>query len=263
MTIGGVLTITEQVQMLAAQRKTGELIVSNGHCKGTLYFCEGQIVDAMCGTSHKRGFHGAACVLCMSDNPASEFLPTGPPDVQRTVNIPTMAVLLEASRRMDEGERPCTMASANEAHQHNDGHPSVERFLRVILDGREEYLPLTGSVARVGRDKECDVFVPHASVSRRHADLHRIGPIFILRDVGSRNGTYVNGRKIQQARVDRGDEIRFALVQAFLVGAEVKDPYRRTDQVLAPAPIRANPAETMRIDLPAANPKMREIRGRL
>ncbi len=255
-TTGGVFTVAEQAQMLAAQKKTGELRVTNGHCSGTLYFRDGQIVDAVCGTSHKRGFHGAACVLCMCGNPASEFRPTGPPEGPPTVHIPTMAVLLEAARRMDEGERPCAMMGGNGSHPH---HPQEEvagpdKFLRVILASREEFLPIKEGVARVWRDTDCEVFVSHLSVSRRHADLHRIGPILILRDVGSRNGTYVNGNRIQQARVDAGDEIRFAEVRAFLVGPEATESHRRTEPVLASRPPPENPAQTMCIRLPEPAP---------
>lgn len=266
-TTGGVLTIAEQVEMLASQRQTGELLVTNGHCKGTLYFRGGQLVEAVCGTSGKRGFHGAACVLCMSGNPASEFRPTPPPPVPQTMAIPTMGVILEAARRMDEGERPCLMPDESrqfaETVRGTNGHTATERYLRVLVDDHEEYRPLSGPVARVGRADDCDVIVPHGSVSRRHADLHRIGPLFILRDMGSRNGTFVNGKRIEQARVNRGDEIRFAMVQAFLVGADASQPYRKTEPVLASPEPRSNLTDTMQIRLPATDSKMQEIRPRL
>jgi DNA-binding CsgD family transcriptional regulator len=49
---------------------------------------------------------------------------------------------------------------------------------------------------RIGRDAECDVLLPDPTVSRVHAVLRAGGAGWQLEDAGSRNGTFVNGRRV-------------------------------------------------------------------
>ena len=50
-----------------------------------------------------------------------------------------------------------------------------------------------GERLRVGRDPGCDLVIDHPSVSRRHAELYRDGERWHLRDLGSKNGSFVDG----------------------------------------------------------------------
>jgi hypothetical protein len=61
---------------------------------------------------------------------------------------------------------------------------------------------------RVGRGPECHIRLEHASVSREHAELYRQGPIFALRDLGSTNGTYVDGARSDHGVLSEGTVIR-------------------------------------------------------
>jgi hypothetical protein len=66
-----------------------------------------------------------------------------------------------------------------------------------------------GSVI-LGRSRDCDCVLAEASVSRRHAELRRAGARWLLRDLGSRNGTRVNGvRLLDEAEVGPGDRVSF------------------------------------------------------
>ena len=60
----------------------------------------------------------------------------------------------------------------------------------------------------IGRDEGCSVQLPGVDVSRRHARLHREGGQLLLTDLGSRNGTFVNGRPATSARLGCGDVLR-------------------------------------------------------
>lgn len=75
---------------------------------------------------------------------------------------------------------------------------------------------LDADVVQVGRHPESDIFLDDVTVSRRHAELARTGTDWIVRDVGSLNGTYVNRQRIEdQAPLANGDEVqigRFKLV---------------------------------------------------
>lgn len=59
-----------------------------------------------------------------------------------------------------------------------------------------------------GRDPECDIVVPDEQVSRRHCLIQRTGKDYVVKDLGSSNGTLLNGRKITRATLSDGDEIR-------------------------------------------------------
>jgi hypothetical protein len=75
---------------------------------------------------------------------------------------------------------------------------------------------LDGDVVQAGRHPDSDIFLDDVTVSRRHAELVRSGPGWIVKDVGSLNGTYVNRQRIEDSSpLANGDEVqigRFKLV---------------------------------------------------
>ena len=71
-------------------------------------------------------------------------------------------------------------------------------------------LPEAERSVTLGRSRECDCVLADPSVSRRHAELRRAGSCWLLRDLGSRNGTRVNGvRLLDEAEVGPGDRVSF------------------------------------------------------
>jgi tRNA A-37 threonylcarbamoyl transferase component Bud32 len=73
-----------------------------------------------------------------------------------------------------------------------------------------EVLPLTGGTVSIGRAATNDVALPEDNqVSRLHAALERLAGGWCVRDLGSRNGTFLNGERLTDARALRhGDEVR-------------------------------------------------------
>jgi FHA domain-containing protein/uncharacterized protein DUF1707 len=59
----------------------------------------------------------------------------------------------------------------------------------------------------IGRNPDCDLVVADPTVSRRHAELRREDGRWILADLGSSNGTRVNGWRVRRATVGVGDEL--------------------------------------------------------
>ncbi|MGE5573147.1 MAG: FHA domain-containing protein [Bacteroidota bacterium] len=70
-----------------------------------------------------------------------------------------------------------------------------------------ERFPL-GRVTVLGRSRESDVIILDPYVSSRHVEIALAGAGFVVRDLGSANGTYVNGRRLRRERVLRdGDRL--------------------------------------------------------
>jgi pSer/pThr/pTyr-binding forkhead associated (FHA) protein len=88
---------------------------------------------------------------------------------------------------------------------------------------------LDQSTTSAGRHPESDIFLDDVTVSRRHAEFRREGGEFVVVDVGSLNGTYVNREPVDTALLANGDEVqigKFRLV--YLTGPRTRD--RGADQ---------------------------------
>lgn len=76
----------------------------------------------------------------------------------------------------------------------------------------------------IGRDPNVDLTIPSPAVSRRHARLIRQGEGYLLEDLGSSNGTYLNGeRLLEQRELKTGDQIRFGQAVTIMYEAPVVD----------------------------------------
>ena len=72
----------------------------------------------------------------------------------------------------------------------------------------KEYIPLEACTLTIGRHSENDIVLRDSSVSRHHACIMREGENLFVTDKGSRNGTIVNGLKVESVRLEDGDVIR-------------------------------------------------------
>ncbi len=79
-------------------------------------------------------------------------------------------------------------------------------------NGTTKTFPLPGSVTVVGRQQECDLCIPLMVVSRKHCEINHDGGVLRVRDLGSRNGTLVNGKKIADAVLNPGDTLHIGPV---------------------------------------------------
>ncbi len=67
---------------------------------------------------------------------------------------------------------------------------------------------LDRDVVTVGRHPDSDIFLDDITVSRRHAEFRRDEGRFWVHDVGSLNGTYVNGERAEDQMLETGDEVQ-------------------------------------------------------
>jgi len=71
----------------------------------------------------------------------------------------------------------------------------------------ESFRP-AGARTRIGRSPDCDVFLDDVTVSRNHAVLIEEDGVYTVEDQGSLNGTFVNRKRIDSARIANGDEVQ-------------------------------------------------------
>lgn len=79
----------------------------------------------------------------------------------------------------------------------------------VQAHGIDEEIPLTQPVTVIGRAEDADVRLSDGSVSRRHAEIRIDGERVLLTDLGSTNGTTVNGREVTTTELNNADRITF------------------------------------------------------
>jgi pSer/pThr/pTyr-binding forkhead associated (FHA) protein len=90
--------------------------------------------------------------------------------------------------------------------------PSLEEGtgMLVVIRGPNagaRYL-LDREATTVGRHPDCEIFLHDVTVSRRHSEFRRAGKDFVLHDLGSLNGTYVNGDRVDEQTLNSGDEVQ-------------------------------------------------------
>ena len=87
--------------------------------------------------------------------------------------------------------------------------------LVIIIDGNETEYPLADEPMLIGRHPDCAIAIAAPSVSGRHAKIQGKDGLFVLEDVGSRNGTFVNDQRIEgSVELHHDDSLRFGSTTA-------------------------------------------------
>lgn len=126
-------------------------------------------------------------------------------------------------RVRDLGSANGTFVNSKPVHEATVTPKDEVRFGSLIFDWTR-YLPVLereGGDSRgvtVGRDPSNRIVIADQRVSSRHATVVVDGDRLLLSDCGSVNGTFVNGRKVQEAAVGRGDQVRFGSLPVDLFG---------------------------------------------
>lgn len=127
----------------------------------------------------------------------------------------------------------------------------MRAVLVMFKDGERRDFVLSEPKTVIGRKADASLRIPTADVSREHCEVELAGNEIVVRDLGSSNGTYLNGKRIAEARVMAGDKISVGPV-TFIVqvnGLPPKiTPFDVRPAPQGPAPKAAAPAK------PAAPP---------
>ena len=84
---------------------------------------------------------------------------------------------------------------------------------RAMLVGEDKRTVLSGSRLVLGRSRDCDITLEDPNVSRRHAELRNEDGRWVVADLGSTNGVKVNGRRVERAALEPGDEVVLGLAR--------------------------------------------------
>src|SRR3982751_4143993 len=101
------------------------------------------------------------------------------------------------------------------------GVKALVRFEVRYPTGSVHEVELQGTLAVLGRDPSCDLVLNDAKCSRRHAVIEAGPDGLSVRDSGSANGVYVNGKRVERSPLKDDDEIRLGEVTIKVLAEEV------------------------------------------
>src|SRR6476469_503645 len=89
--------------------------------------------------------------------------------------------------------------------------------MQVVLvmfraDGERKSFSITRDVTVMGRREDCDFRIPLGDISRKHCRLIKEEEVLKVEDLGSSNGTYVNGKRVHDAELAPGDTVQIGPV---------------------------------------------------
>ena len=122
-------------------------------------------------------------------------------------------------------------------------------------DGSQKSFSLPDSTTVIGRRHDCDLCIPLKSVSRRHCQLNQNKENINLRDLGSRGGTFLNGKRITETTLKAGDYIR---IGPLIFGLQIDG---QPEKIIPPKPAKPKPAKPK--PAPKAIPKGKALEEEL
>ena len=116
--------------------------------------------------------------------------------------------------------------------------------MQVVLvmfrnDGERRSFSVVRNMTIIGRREDCDLRIPVTDVSRKHCRLVRTDDGIRIEDLGSSNGTHVNGQRVQESDLNPGDIVGIGPVQFIVQIDGVPDE----DEMTPPAAAAADHAD--------------------
>ena len=129
-----------------------------------------------------------------------------------------------------------------------EGTPKTEMINPALLDGvsanfivkgpngQEKAYPMKALVVTIGRSDQCDIAVKDSSMSGRHAEISKINGEIRVKDLGSANGIWLNGERVDDVELFDGDVLRCGQTS---IRVDVVGGRKRPDAGLSPKLIAA------------------------
>ena len=114
---------------------------------------------------------------------------------------------------------------------------------KLIINGTT--YELADDLVTIGRSPDNTIVINNPSVSSRHAQLQSAGETYQLKDLGSTNGTHVNGKPVTETLLSFDDRVRFGATEArYESDASGSRPLPQLEEIKArPAELSAAPAD--------------------
>ncbi|SRR5690606_35536971 len=158
------------------------------------------------------------CKHCGSENPAdANFCGQCGRPLARPGDATTGAFRLEEHEALDS-DLPSEVRSAVA-----ELRPGTALLVVIRGPNNGARFLLDRDVVTVGRHPDSDIFLDDITVSRRHAEFRRDEGRFWVHDVGSLNGTYVNGTRADDRLLAAGDEVQIGKFKLVALLAEPED----------------------------------------
>ncbi len=142
-----------------------------------------------------------------------------------TISLSALEGALEADANQGDQEQPTDAGPDTGEARALEALPAGSALLVVKRgpNAGSRFL-LDAEVTTAGRHPDSDIFLDDVTVSRRHAEFARAEGGFVVRDVGSLNGTYLNRERIDAAGLAGGDEVQIGKYRlVFLSGPRGSD----------------------------------------
>ncbi|MDO4693772.1 MAG: FHA domain-containing protein [Eikenella sp.] len=187
---------------------------------------QGECVDAAAAaaTRQMQLLYGVMAVLLLAALGGAAYLWRLRGLVQAGRNPPINSQLI---RKMVGAEAQRVAAAATSQAAGKSAHLAAQGGGAVDI-----VLPV-GKAIVVGRSRDADVVLAAPEVSGRHVRLRYDGSELAVEDLGSRNGTFVNGRRVQNTRLQAGDVLR--------LGPDERSPAFKLQAAAAAAPVQLQP----------------------
>lgn len=118
----------------------------------------------------------------------------------------------------------------------------MARIVFTLEDGVEIESELDADVITIGRHPDSIIMLPSGSVSSHHATIKRRGPDFYVQDLGTTNGTKLNGIDVEEAKLDHGDKVTVGDVHGIV---HLKEPVAK--EPVAKEPVAKEPVVENRL----------------
>jgi phosphoserine phosphatase RsbU/P len=123
--------------------------------------------------------------------------------------------------------------------------PRAPRLMVIEPSGVHREVPLSASPFRIGRQAGNELTVRDSRISRQQAQIISVNGSWVLEDMGSRHGTFVNGEKVLRHELKPKDKIDFGMADSYRLvfvgeGATIEELVERVE---APAPTQAGTRE--------------------
>ena len=117
-------------------------------------------------------------------------------------------------------------------------------ILRDTVNHRDWSLQTESDVLLIGRNRDAQVCIRDRSVSKNHCRIEKRGSSYRFKDLGSRNGTYINELRCDSGPIEHGDELKIGnFLLVFQTGADGQQPAMSEASATDPSPFDQPPGD--------------------